>query len=93
MIDRFHHDLDQESEREAAAPLYLAPEGEAWVGLDGPALRVSRLDRAERIFPLRRIARVHTSPRVDSEQAALLACADAGIPVLFGSGQRGSPFS
>ncbi len=73
----------QEPNREAAMPLYLAPEGETWVGLDGPALRISRPDTAERLFPLRRIARVHTSPRVDWEQAALLACADAGIPVLF----------
>lgn len=77
------HDLEQEPERAAAAPLYLAPEGEAWVGLDGPALRISRPGQAERIFPLSRIARVHTSPRADWEQAALLACADAGIPVLF----------
>lgn len=73
----------QEPNGEAAMPLYLAPEGEAWVGLDGPALRISRPDTAERLFPLRRIARVHTSPRVDWEQAALLACARTGIPVLF----------
>jgi hypothetical protein len=68
---------------EAAIPLYLVPQGETWVGLDGPALRISRPDSAERLFPLRRIARVHSSPRVDWEQAALLACAEAGIPVLF----------
>jgi hypothetical protein len=41
------------------------------------------MDSADRLFPLARIARVHTSPRADWEQAALLACADAGIPVLF----------
>jgi hypothetical protein len=81
--DTMPHDLSQEWEREPAAPLYLAPEGEVWVGLDGPALRISRLDSAERLIPLRRIARVYTSPRVDWEQAALLACADTGIPVLF----------
>lgn len=75
--------LAQEREREPAAPLYLAPQGEVWVGLDGPALRISRLDSAERLIPLRRVTRVHTSPRVDWEQAALLACADVGIPVLF----------
>jgi hypothetical protein len=73
----------REPSREAALPLYLAPQGETWVGLDGPALRISRPDTAERLFPLRRIARVHSSPRVDWEQAALLACAEAGIPVLF----------
>jgi len=64
-------------------PLYLAPQGETWVGLDGGALRVSQPGRAERLFPLRRVARVHTNTRADWEQAALLACAEAGIPVVF----------
>ena len=81
--DRDRPGLTQEHEREQGAPLYLVPEGEAWVGLDGRALRVSRPTTAERLFPLRRIARVHSSPRVEWEQAALLACAEAGIPILF----------
>ena len=34
--------------REDPSPLYLAPAGQTWVGLDGPALRVSQPDRAER---------------------------------------------
>ena len=69
--------------REAPSPLYLAPAGPTWVGLDGPTLRVSQPDRAERLYPLRRIGRVHCNPHVDWEQEALLACAQAGIPVLF----------
>jgi hypothetical protein len=64
-------------------PLYLAPEGETWVGLDGPVLRVSQPQRADRLFPLRRLSRVLTSTRADWEQDALLACAESGIPVLF----------
>lgn len=79
----YRRHIQKEAAREPRAPLYLAPETETWVGLDGPALRVSRMDSADRLFPLARIARVHTSPRADWEQAALLACADAGIPVLF----------
>ena len=69
--------------REDPNPLYLAPAGQTWVGLDGPALRVSQPDRAERLYPLRRIGRVHCNPHVAWEQEALLACAEAGIPVLF----------
>jgi len=70
-------------QRDTPSPLYLAPAGQTWVGLDGPALRISQPDRAERLYPLRRIGRVHTNQRVDWEQDALLACAEAGIPVLF----------
>ena len=64
-------------------PLYLAPSEETWVGLDGAALRVSSLHRAEQLFPLRRIGRIHTNQRVDWEMQALLACADQGIPIVF----------
>lgn len=64
-------------------PLYLAPSAETWVGLDGPALRVSSLEQAERLFPLRRIGRVHTNARVEWETEALMACAERGIPVVF----------
>jgi hypothetical protein len=64
-------------------PLYIAAQGETFVGLDGPALRVSQPGSADRLFPLCRIGRVHTSPRADWEQTALLACAEVGIPVVF----------
>ncbi|NEX22433.1 hypothetical protein G3480_19335 [Thiorhodococcus mannitoliphagus] len=68
---------------EDGRPLYLAPSEETWVGLDGPALRVSKLEHADQLFPLRRIGRIHTNRRVDWEMKALLACADQGIPVIF----------
>ncbi|WP_160330977.1 CRISPR-associated endonuclease Cas1 [Marichromatium gracile] len=67
----------------AAQPLYLAPDDETWVGLDGPALRVARRSSAPLLFPLQRIGRIHSNLRVDWEMAALLACAEHGIPVVF----------
>lgn len=73
----------QEAQREPRAPVYLAPAEEAWVGLDGPALRISQLRSADRLLPLTRIARVLSSPRVDWEHAALMACAESGVPVVF----------
>jgi hypothetical protein len=71
------------ADEDAPKPLYLIPAVETWVGLDGPALRVSSVEQAERFFPLRRIGRIHTSTRVEWEMAALLACAGNGIPVVF----------
>lgn len=73
------HWLDDEAPR----PLYLAPADELWVGLDGPALRVSSLTQAERLFPLRRIGRIHCCQRVSWEMEALMACAEQGIPIVF----------
>lgn len=66
-----------------AQPLYIATGSDTRVLLDGPALCVQREARAEQIFPLQRIARVHSSDRVDWTTAALLACAERGIAVLF----------
>ncbi|NEV65051.1 CRISPR-associated endonuclease Cas1 [Thiorhodococcus minor] len=68
---------------EDGRPLYLAPSEETWVGLDGAALRVSRLARADQLFPLRRIGRIYSSRRADWETGALIACAEQGIPVIF----------
>lgn len=57
--------------------------------LDGPALRLRRKDTADIFAPLPRLARVtvHGS-RVQWRTEALLACLEAGIPVLF-HGARG----
>ncbi len=84
-MDTTHLDLPAQVDplQEPRSPLYLAPECDTWVGVDGPALRVSQTDCAERLYPLRRIGRIHTNLRVEWEQDALLACAQAGIPVLF----------
>jgi len=66
-----------------AQPLYIATGSDTRVVLDGPALCVQREERAEQFFPLQRIARVHSSDRVDWSTRALLACAEQGINVLF----------
>lgn len=63
-------------------PLYLEGGG-AQVCLDGPALRVSRQETAERWFPLIRLERVVSARQVDWTLEALLACAEAGISVHF----------
>jgi hypothetical protein len=36
-------------------PLYLAPSSDTYVSLDGPALCVSREERAPQLFPLQRL--------------------------------------
>lgn len=52
--------------------------------LEGPALRVRRAGMADAYAPLPRLARVcvHSS-RVQWRTEALLACLEAGVPVLF----------
>lgn len=64
-------------------PLYIAPAQDVRVDLDGPALRVTREETAEQLFPLQRISRVYSAPTTDWSLEALLACADMGIGVLF----------
>ncbi len=66
-----------------ARPLYIASGTDTRVVLDGPALCVRREARAEQLFPLGRISRVHSSLRVVWSTEALLACAARGIGVLF----------
>lgn len=66
-----------------ARPLYIAPQAETRVELDGPALCVAREGVAERLYPLQRISRVYTAEEVDWTSEALIACARAGIGVLF----------
>lgn len=66
-----------------ARPLYIVPMGDTRVVLDGPALCVAREERAPQLFPLRRLSRVYSSDRADWTSEALLACAAAGVPVVF----------
>lgn len=66
-------------------PLYLYGVDLA-VRLDGPALRVSQPDRADRWFPLRLLSRVLADEHTDWSLEALLACARAGICVSFQDG-------
>ena len=63
-------------------PLYLDA-SDIQVRLDGPALKVSKPATADRLFPLQRLSRVVSSPKVDWELPALLACASHGITVNF----------
>ncbi len=64
-------------------PLYLLGREQTDVVLDGPALRVSRNGHADARVPLRRLARVIVSGRVNWATNALLACADHDVPVVF----------
>ena len=64
-------------------PLYIAPAGDTRVMLDGPALCVAQEERAEQLFPLRRLSRIYSAERVIWTSEALLACARAGIAVVF----------
>jgi hypothetical protein len=64
-------------------PLYIAPGADTRVDLDGPALSVTREERAEQLFPLQRICRVYSGADAEWTSAALLACAQRGIAVLF----------
>lgn len=64
-------------------PLYIDGAANCRVVLDAPALRVTMPDQADQLFPLSRISRVICQGSVDWSMQALLACADAGIQLLF----------
>ncbi len=66
-----------------ARPLYIVPSAETWIELDGPSLRVQQMDRAERLFPLRRLSRIYTQKGAQWDIEALLACAERGIGIVF----------
>ena len=64
-------------------PLYIDGSPGCRVVLDEPALRVAVPDKADQLFPLSRISRVVCKGVVEWSMSALLACADAGINLLF----------
>lgn len=64
-------------------PLYIDGSPGCRVVLDEPALRVSLANKADQLFPMSRVSRVVCKGVVDWSMSALLACADAGIAVLF----------
>jgi hypothetical protein len=64
-------------------PLYIDGSPGCRVVLDEPALRVVMPDKADQLFPLSRISRVVCNGVVEWSMSALLACADAGINLLF----------
>lgn len=65
------------------SPLFLDVSVANTVALDGVALRVQTHERVDVWYPLRRLARVVVTGRVDWETQALLACLEAGVPVAF----------
>lgn len=65
------------------SPLFLDVSVANTVVLDGPALRVQTHERVDVWYPLRRLARVVVTGRVEWETQALLACLEAGVPVAF----------
>lgn len=69
-------------------PLYLEA-GFAWeVRLDaGVALHVSAPGRARSLYPLRKLARVVCGTQASWDTSALVACLQAGVPVVFHDGQ------
>lgn len=64
-------------------PLYLRGGPGMRVEADGPSLRVRQAARAALLFPLARVVRVISSGVVQWECEALLACAEAAVPVVF----------
>ncbi len=63
--------------------LYLDGAGQIRVLQDGPALRVRMRGSADRLFPLRGLFQVVVCGSVEWATGALLACAEAAIPVVF----------
>ena len=53
------------------------------VVLDEPALRVIMPEKADQLFPLSRLSRVVCKGIVEWSMSAMLACADAGINLIF----------
>ncbi|MCZ7627162.1 MAG: hypothetical protein FIA96_07385 [Betaproteobacteria bacterium] len=64
-------------------PLYLDGREPLSVSLDGPALCVRGLKRADGRYPLGRVSRVMVSGAVHWQTEALLACMKAGVIVCF----------
>jgi hypothetical protein len=58
------------------------------ISMDGPALKITMQLQSARLFPLRRLSRVHVVGAVSNGFEALIHCAEQQIPVAFFS-QRG----
>ena len=88
MRAEFHGLLEEHAEG-SRKPLYLQGRNGLEVELDGPALRVRQPERAAVFYPLARLARVLSKGGVRWSCDALLACAEAGVPVTFLDGDGG----
>lgn len=72
-------------------PLYLDP-GIVWqVRLDdGVALSIAADGRTRSLYPLQRLSRVVCGRQVQWRTDALLACLEAGVPIVFNDARRGT---
>jgi len=64
-------------------PLYIDGVTGCRVVLDEPTLRVIMPEQADQLFPLSRLSRVVCKSIVEWSMSAMLACADAGINLIF----------
>jgi hypothetical protein len=80
----------QETVQDASARSCLVINGNKLqqLDLDGPALRIALQEQSTRLFPLRRLARIHVIGELHCGFEALLHCAEKQIPVAF-FGQKG----
>lgn len=76
------------NEQPRARPLHVEPKRRARIFLEGPALSIEMTDASPVYVPLRRISRIHLSPRVDIETCAILACAERGIVLMIHDNQE-----
>ncbi len=72
-------------------PLYLDPAVPWLVRLeDGVALGIAGEGRTRSLYPLRRLSRVVCGRRAQWCSEALLACLEAGVPIVFTDTRRGT---
>ncbi len=68
--------------------LYLHREQGLNLSIDGPALVVRVEGRADRLFPLQRLQRIHVPAALTLDGRVITACMRAGVPLAF-SDRRG----
>ncbi len=68
---------------EAKTCLVIDAEKTSHIMLDGPALKITMHLQSARLFPLRRIARIHVIGSVENSFETMVSCAERQIPVAF----------
>jgi hypothetical protein len=63
--------------------LYIEGKTGCRVSWDEPALRLEIPEQSDRLFPLARLSRIVSADTVEWSMPSLLACADAGVPLVF----------
>lgn len=64
-------------------PLYLYGQTATQVSADGPALLVRPAHKAAQRYPLSRLARIISGPRVEWQSSALAICLRERLPIVF----------